>query len=109
MFRRLEHHGVARDQRRKNVSVRQMGWKIIRPQHGKDAMRLVPDSGADSKRALQPPLRGAFGIGRNRNIDLGAHAFDFGMRSDERRGGKECVSTCRSWGSPYHLKKKKNK
>src|SRR3546814_12196037 len=23
-------------------------------------------------------------------------------RSDERRGGKECVSTCRSRGSPYH-------
>src|SRR3546814_1743526 len=52
MFRRLEHHGVARDQRRKNVSVRQMGWKII--------------------------------------------------RSEERRVGKECVSTCRSRWSPYH-------
>src|SRR3546814_16055475 len=24
------------------------------------------------------------------------------MRSDERRVGKECVSTCRSRGSPYH-------
>src|SRR3546814_3606599 len=23
-------------------------------------------------------------------------------RSEERRGGKECVSTCRSWWSPYH-------
>src|SRR3546814_19904859 len=61
-----------------------MGWKIIRPQHGKDAMRLVPDSGADSKRALQPPLRGEFGIGRNRNIDLGDHAFDFGMALTQR-------------------------
>src|SRR3546814_13616521 len=29
-------------------------------------------------------------------------------RSEERRVGKECVSTCRSRGSPYH-KKKKNK
>src|SRR3546814_19187122 len=28
-------------------------------------------------------------------------------RSDERRVGKECVSTCRSRGSPYHSKKKK--
>src|SRR3546814_8751369 len=25
-----------------------------------------------------------------------------GERSDERRGGKECVSTCRSRWSPYH-------
>src|SRR3546814_12724435 len=28
-------------------------------------------------------------------------------RSEERRGGKECVSTCRSRWSPYHKKKKK--
>src|SRR3546814_15579873 len=27
-------------------------------------------------------------------------------RSDERRVGKECVSTCRSRWSPYHSKKK---
>src|SRR3546814_15799311 len=25
-----------------------------------------------------------------------------GCRSEERRGGKECVSTCRSRWSPYH-------
>src|SRR3546814_18947411 len=24
------------------------------------------------------------------------------VRSDERRVGKECVSTCSSWWSPYH-------
>src|SRR3546814_7124623 len=30
-------------------------------------------------------------------IDLGAR-----MRSEERRVGKECVSTCRSRWSPYH-------
>src|SRR3546814_19372667 len=29
-------------------------------------------------------------------------------RSEERRVGKECVSTCRSRWSPYHLKKKKH-
>src|SRR3546814_18524251 len=28
------------------------------------------------------------------------------VRSEERRVGKECVSTCRSRWSPYHLKKK---
>src|SRR3546814_13126851 len=28
------------------------------------------------------------------------------VRSEERRGGKECVSTCRSRWSPYHYKKK---
>src|SRR3546814_14163060 len=30
-------------------------------------------------------------------------------RSEERRVGKECVSTCRSRWAPYHLKKKKIK
>src|SRR3546814_16639965 len=30
-------------------------------------------------------------------------------RSEERRVGKECVSTCRSRCSPYHSKKKKKK
>src|SRR3546814_13059931 len=30
------------------------------------------------------------------------------MRSEERRVGKECVSTCRSRWSPYHYKKKKS-
>src|SRR3546814_11199410 len=29
-------------------------------------------------------------------------------RSEERRVGKECVSTCRSRWSPYHQKTKKN-
>src|SRR3546814_20252189 len=28
------------------------------------------------------------------------------LRSEERRVGKECVSTCRSRRSPYHYKKK---
>src|SRR3546814_15112349 len=32
--------------------------------------------------------------------------FLSGGRSEERRVGKECVSTCRSRWSPYHYKKK---
>src|SRR3546814_16903521 len=31
------------------------------------------------------------------------------IRSDERRVGKECVSTCRSRWSPYHEKTKQHK
>src|SRR3546814_14834831 len=30
------------------------------------------------------------------------------LRSEERRVGKECVSTCRSRGAPYHYIKKKS-
>src|SRR3546814_19643183 len=34
---------------------------------------------------------------------------DRATRSEERRVGKACVSTCRSRWSPYHSKKKKHK
>src|SRR3546814_15648901 len=34
------------------------------------------------------------------------HGMGEGARSEERRVGKECVSTCRSRWSPYHEKKK---
>src|SRR3546814_19091881 len=37
----------------------------------------------------------------------GRHAFPQVESSEERRVGKECVSTCRSRGSPYTKKKKK--
>src|SRR3546814_12400663 len=30
------------------------------------------------------------------------------LSSEERRAGKECVRTCRSWWSPYHSKKNIN-
>src|SRR3546814_17818217 len=33
---------------------------------------------------------------------LALRAVDRVARSEERRVGKECVSTCRSRGSPYH-------
>src|SRR3546814_13542687 len=36
------------------------------------------------------------------------HAVADHVRSEERRVGKECVSTCRSRWSPYHSKKNKN-
>src|SRR3546814_19257690 len=33
-------------------------------------------------------------------------AVSAALRSEERRVGKECVSPCRSWWSPYHEQKK---
>src|SRR3546814_16291060 len=36
-----------------------------------------------------------------------ARIVDCVARSEERRVGKECVSTCRSRWSPYHYKKNK--
>src|SRR3546814_11361233 len=51
-------------------------------------------------------------VGRHAGIDIvGIHGalLPHGPRSEERRVGKECVSTCRSRWSPYPYKKKKTK
>src|SRR3546814_18790049 len=56
---------------------------------------ILPETQADSRTLtvrIELPNRG----GRVRP----------GMRSEERRGGKECVRTCRSWVSRYDYKKK---
>src|SRR3546814_18942378 len=37
--------------------------------------------------------------------DCGGQCACGTCRSEERRVGKECVSTCRSRGAPYHYKK----
>src|SRR3546814_4624058 len=66
-----------------------------------DAPRLGPslpgDLGRPILRAQQQHL-GADSPGDNRPIADAAEA----ERSEERRVGKECVSTCRSRWSPYH-------
>src|SRR3546814_13763387 len=49
--------------------------------------------------ALRRPRRG--GQGRN-DTPYGLAATVWTRRSEERRVGKECVSTCRSRWSPYH-------
>src|SRR3546814_12684900 len=55
---------------------------------------------AEGRRSTCRPVGDALGAG----TQLGDHG-----RSEERRVGKECVSTCRSRWSPSHIKKKNNK
>src|SRR3546814_13678369 len=51
---------------------------------------------ADHRRAGQIALT---------DIEARSDAHSAKLRSEERRVGKECVSTCRSRWSPYHKKK----
>src|SRR3546814_20473561 len=44
--------------------------------------------------------------GSGKSAMLGVARDDAAVSSEERRVGKECVSTCRSRWSPYHSKKK---
>src|SRR3546814_17856216 len=43
-----------------------------------------------------------FGGAHKVECRLGRKGAEMDMRSEERRVGKECVSTCRSRGWPYH-------
>src|SRR3546814_20467068 len=52
------------------------------------------------KPALVAPSRAGHLCGHVKGIPLLAHRVAW--RSEERRVGKECVSTCRSRWSPYH-------
>src|SRR3546814_21003115 len=58
-------------------------------------------STAEDRSGYRHALPGRGGSGSRRREIPGE-----GARSDERRVGKECVSTCRSRWSPYHSKKK---
>src|SRR3546814_13816716 len=57
---------------------------------------LIDPAGAEGRAWSFQQL--ACRIGRTPDLLIG---FTSG-RSEERRVGKECVSTCRSWWSPYH-------
>src|SRR3546814_12719019 len=66
-------------------------WNVLITGHGLIMIFFV----------VMPAMIGGFG---NWFVPLMIGAPD---RSEERRVGKECVSTCRFWWSPYHQKKKK--
>src|SRR3546814_16206371 len=64
------------------------------------------------KLSPQPQLPLAFGFSKTKPAAKSSSTQSITLpirRSEERRVGKECVSTCRSRWSPYHEKKKQNK
>src|SRR3546814_16893166 len=54
------------------------------------------------ERAKEPDWKRAFTLGSDLNGKAINSARGSALRSEERRVGKECVSTCRSRWSPYH-------
>src|SRR3546814_12537377 len=55
----------------------------------------------DISLAIEIPPGFARDIARGRRVEIGAWIDGAMPRSEERRVGKECVSTCRSRWSPY--------
>src|SRR3546814_3854230 len=62
-------------------------------------VNVTPDSFSDGGDFADPAHAIAEGLAMR---EAGADILDIGGRSEERRVGKECVSTCRSRWSPYH-------
>src|SRR3546814_12090975 len=74
----------------------------------RDHARQQGAGGVDVRHHVDLPFQRPQFVGRGRGVvEIGVHAADAGIRSEERRVGKECVSTCRSRWSPSHKKKKK--
>src|SRR3546814_16624372 len=77
-----------------------------RLQAGTDRARKTAGGAAlRARRIADRALRAHAGRGSLRQ-DPAQPRLQGGPRSEERRVGKECVSTCRSRWSPEHLKKK---
>src|SRR3546814_14987245 len=54
------------------------------------------------RQLLNPPQPEHFPAPRRQAVERADQAAQLALRSEERRVGKECVSTCRSRWSPYH-------
>src|SRR3546814_12926146 len=84
--------------------------EIFRALHGSAATALAVGAPGGAARQLAQELSPGERLENELDrIDF-ARLFHerLGIRSEERRVGTECVSTCRSRWSPYHEKKKIN-
>src|SRR3546814_19625268 len=65
-------------------------------------VEIVRARDAERSGGINECFREFVGIDRIAPRDRAARAVIGVGRSEERRVGQECVSTCRSWWSPYH-------
>src|SRR3546814_2867231 len=66
-----------------------------------DLPGITPLSTRIARAAADDDFWRGIGAGLRRFHDAGVYHADLNARSEERRVGKECVSTCRSRWSPY--------
>src|SRR3546814_13209625 len=77
--------------------------EIVRAMQGLPVTVRTLDIGGEK---LATSLGAQIGVSVNPALGLRAIRLSLKERSEERRVGKECISTCRSRWSPYHEKKK---
>src|SRR3546814_15739333 len=71
-----------------------------------EAQFLGRNRAGDARRVISDLIRERV---LKRHLWVASRKFRNQKRSEERRVGKECVSTCRSRWSPYHSKKNNKK
>src|SRR3546814_13663368 len=80
---------------------------IHRGYHGSEAASLFRDAFGHAQFSPRGDAAQYFATAaQRRHPQAGGGTGHPPVRSEERRVGKECVSTCRSRWSPYHYKKK---
>src|SRR3546814_20247242 len=74
--------------------------------HGTAVASLIIRGGSPESALIVADIYGRDPAGGNAVAIARALGWMASRRSEERRGGKECVSTCRSRWAQYHSKKK---
>src|SRR3546814_19925192 len=92
LFAGFEHHAVAGEQRRHDMTVRQMAGEIVWTEHGDDAVRLVAQHVATGRGRVPGALR----VGAARHFDLADHPRDFCPRFPSLIDRKNIVAG-KSW------------
>src|SRR3546814_11339175 len=104
--RARHHRGILAGPAARRPALEPVGYRLGKGRVGQPVRTMVP-----GRRYLRLPLSPVRPGGITRPAAAISHfnAVRDAARSEERRVGKECVSTCRSRWSPYHKKKKKTK
>src|SRR3546814_12093771 len=80
---------------------------LLRPEPEVDARRFAQWPVTSPAAPIRLLLSNSLGMGGSTEpTPVDASPWPSGSRSEERRVGHECVSTCRSRWSPYHYKNK---
>src|SRR3546814_11788714 len=92
--RRVAIHSEDEDRLRERLALVKDGADVAMHPEWRDAETAI--------RATTRLMRLVRETGRRVHVLHVTTAEEIGIRSEERRVGKECVRTCRSWWSPAH-------
>src|SRR3546814_11851832 len=95
------NHPLNQSERRRQVIAQADLVLALEPVDLWGALNTLRDQLVRTTKSLAPPGQkiAVIGVG---DMLIHANYQDLQRRSEERRVGKECVSTCRSRWSPYH-------